>query len=207
MKIAWIDVETTGIDTKTSQIIELACLFNCNGDWHEFHQFCKPKSKPENYDDVAKKSHNIPWSFLEENGVTQIGLYGNFLNFLAALIDKYEKSDKAIFAGYNSKFDSNHVRELFMRLKDYFFGSFFHSMPLDVASTFMAAMDLGLVEKQKDIKLGTVCGYLGIKLENAHSAIEDIKATKEAHYKCIEIIQSGVKHEQEKSVDKTVEDQ
>ena len=177
MKTVWIDVETTGLDHKTCQIIELAALYENGDDKSTFHKYCKPRIKPDNFSEIEELT-GITWAFLEENGITENQLYKEFTELLSQKIDKYDKSDKAIFAAFNAGFDNEFIRELFKRNNDNYFGSWFHSARLDVFSTVAMAYRFGVLPVQINNKNETIAKVLNIELK-AHSAIEDIKASRQ----------------------------
>jgi len=177
LKQIWIDVETTGTDTKKDSIIELAAVFIDGEIKDTFHKYCIPSNKPEDFDEVSKRSHGLTWEFLEERGIAEFELYSTFLNsFLLKYIDKFDKKDKAIFCGYNSNFDSDFIRELFSTCGNNFYGSFFVSMPYDVRTKVAECLMYDKIPMLVNYKLETVCDYFDIDFK-AHSAIEDINAT------------------------------
>ena len=174
VKTIHVDVETTGTDETKDTIIELAAL--C-GD-SEFHCYCCPSEKPANFDEVSKASHGLTWEFLQENGVPEDVLYMRFIAWLDTHVDKFNKQEKAVFTGYNALFDTRFVRKLFERHYNKFYGSYFFSIVDDIQSHVANAMRKGLIPMFANYKLATVCDHFGISFR-AHSAIDDIKATRE----------------------------
>lgn len=177
----WIDVETTGVNPETDTVIELAAIYPGS----KFHMYCKPKEKPDGFEKITEIT-GITWEFLEKNGVTERILYNEFLNFLDSLVSKFDKSDKLIFSGYNTRFDNNFIRELFLRNDNTFFGSYFLSILTDVMSSVANEIASGRLELLKNYKLQTVCNHYGVEF-SAHSAIEDIHATIELYKKIREL--------------------
>lgn len=177
MKTIWIDVETTGLDFEKCQIIELAALYENGKESDLFHKYCKPESRPDNFAEIEELT-GISWSFLEDCGVSERQLYIDFVEFLSKKIDRYDRTDKALFAAFNADFDNQFLRELFKRNGDNYFGSWFHSARLDVFSTVAMAYRFEVLDVQPNNKNETIAKALDIQL-TAHSAIEDIKASRQ----------------------------
>ena len=177
-KTIWVDTETTGLNCKEDQIIELAAL--CGKD--TFHEYCLPKEKPKNWDKIEELT-GITWEFLEKNGISEDVLYHRFEMWLGNHVDRYNKKDKAVFAGYGSRFDSDFIRAMFERFYNKFYGSYFISITLDVQSFVAENVASGIITLLDNFKLSTVCDHFGIEFK-AHSAIEDVRAAKELFEKC-----------------------
>jgi DNA polymerase-3 subunit epsilon len=174
MKKIWVDVETTGLLCGKDRIIELAAIYEDD----VFHRYCKPfDSKPENFGFIEGLT-GITWKYLEENGCSDQKLYREFNTWICKIINQYDRLDKAVFCAYNAHFDSDFIRALFNRNGNKFYGSFFFSARLDVMTTVAENMDK--LYTLPNLKNETVCNHLGIELK-AHSALEDIKATKELY--------------------------
>ena len=184
-KKIWIDLETTGINHEIDTIIEFAAI--CDGQ--EFHEYCLPSEKPNNWDFIEQLT-GITWSFLVNNGIEEKKLFAKLDDFLCSLVDRFDKTDKLIFSGYRVNFDNNFVRSLFVRNHNKFFGSYFFNIMLDVGTIVAELLSSGGLQPLENYKLKTICNYYNIDF-NAHSAIEDIRATK----KLYEIIMEKV-HEQ-----------
>lgn len=191
-KTIWIDVETTGLNPQYHTIIELAAVYEWNGSIIPFHRYCLPDDKPEDFSFIENLT-GITWKFLEENGIKEKDLYKSFKQFLTSHIDPYDKTDKAVFSAYNADFDFKFCRSLFHRNNDKYFGAYFYKIPLDVKSTVAHALRSGLIEPQENFKNATICKYLGIEIEHAHSAMDDIKASRELQIKLEGLMQNDGK--------------
>ena len=177
-KIIWIDVETTGIDHNTNTIIELAALYENDTDKSVFHVYILPSARPDDFNTIEELT-GITWEYLQHNGITEAEAYKQFSEWLSERIDKYDKSDKAIFAAYNARFDNDFIQELFLRNHDDYFGSWFYSAPLDIMGTAILMVRLGYIPVPVNFKNVTICESFGIE-HKAHSAIDDIKASRKA---------------------------
>lgn len=177
VKTVWIDVETTGLDSKADRIIELAAIYDPGG--LVYHGFCRPfEQRPEGFDKITEIT-GIEWEGLEAHGMSDTELYRSFKDWLRNFIDPFDKGDKAIFAGYNAAFDNRFVRELFARNGDPYFGSLFLAGSLDVLSTIFTTARFCAIDLRRlaDFKLGTVAEHFGFTFK-AHSASEDIRVTR-----------------------------
>lgn len=181
MKTIWIDVETTGLEPATNTIIELAALYENGKDKSVFHVYILPELRPDDFETIEELT-GITWEYLQQNGITETEAYMGFIGWLAKHIDKYDKTDKAIFAAYNAKFDNDFIRELFKRNNDNYFGSWFYSASLDIMGTVIQCVRLGLIPVPVNFKNVTICESFGIE-HKAHSALDDIKASRNAQLK------------------------
>lgn len=179
MKTVWIDLETTGLDAKSARIIEFAALYEDRGEIiEERHIYCKPFDKqPEDFARIEELT-GISWAELEVNGVSDEELYRAVVAFMDSIVNKYDRGDKAIFAGYNATFDERFVRELFNRNGNQYYGSYFYSGRLDVMSSVVEAVWEGRLDRPANLKLATVAVALEFGEFQAHSALEDIRMTR-----------------------------
>ena len=178
MKTIWVDIESTGIEAADNTIIELAALYEDRKDKDVFHTYILPALKPVGFNEIEELT-GITWEYLQHNGITEHLAYEDFTVWLASHINKFDKTDKAIFAAYNAKFDNDFIRELFKRNNDNYFGSWFYSAPLDIMGTVVQCVRLGLMPVPVNFKNVTICEYFGIE-HKAHSALDDIKASRNA---------------------------
>ena len=184
-KVLWIDLETTGLDSKKNDIIQLACLIEINGKIEEeIHFDCQPF----NYNTINTKA-------LEINKLTIVQIkefdtpqemYKKLIKILDKYIDRYDKNDKFSPAGYNVRFDVDFLREFFLKNNDKYYGAFFDYHLLSIDSLLYLFNYKGLI-KLENYKLETVAKYFGIELK-AHNALSDIKATRQVFYKLSEYL-------------------
>jgi DNA polymerase III alpha subunit (gram-positive type) len=182
MKTLWIDVETTGLIAENNFIIELAALYENNGmDKSIFHVYILPEKRPDDFDFIEELT-GITWEYLEQNGISESQAYTEFTTWLAYRMDKFDSEDKAIFAAYNARFDYDFMREFFKHNSDKYFGSWFFKIPMDIMNTVMLCVRLELIPILPDFKNATVIKFFEIEYQ-AHSAIEDIKASRQIQLK------------------------
>ncbi len=191
MKFLFIDTETTGFDPKKNALIQIGIILEIDGKI------------------IGKKSFNIkPWEGCEwsQDAIDKTGItpeiaatyedsnvvFEKFNKLLGKYIDRYNKEDKAFFVAYNAGFDSDFIRNWFIRNakteKDAQygngFGCFFWTPYLDV---MQLAIFRTLQHRQEfpNFQLGTVCQMLGVDFneEEAHDALYDIIKTRELFYR------------------------
>lgn len=113
-------------------------------------------------------------------------IYNNLLSFLDKVIDRYDKEDKSYFIAYNSRFDEDFIRQLFLKNDNKFYGSYFYYPSIDVMQ--MAAFKLMRKNiRPENFKLGTMCKHFNINVDETklHNALYDIQRTKELYNKLI----------------------
>lgn len=178
MKLIYIDVETTGIPCPQSGLIQLADAIEIDAAKPVFFQY---DIQPFPTDEIVEEA-------LQVNGITREAMaaftepaaaYSKFISLLNTYIDKYNRSDKFHFIGYNAMFDSGHVRSWFEKNGNIYYGSYFFHPPIDVMG--MAAVHL--MEQRadmQDFKLLTVARKLGLKVDETklHDAKYDIALTR-----------------------------
>lgn len=186
MRFMWIDTETTGIDTSDSAAFQVACVLVDNGQLIcERCFFLNPLSETIKYHEGAGSVHGYSEeqikAFPPEK--EQVSRIATFFEEARELFEKDgSKTEKMIIAGYNVSFDIGHLKALFER-NDYRLEDYFLSV---IADVFLQVKKAGIQKALPylpDRKLGTVAKHLGVKLEDAHDALADIRATREVAVK------------------------
>lgn len=185
MKVLWCDTETTGLKPENSGAFQIAMLYKFGPDkkkvWERvFYLNPIDEEKGILYHDEAAETHGISRETIESYGKPEIVLpkIAGFLNEYGRSFDSENKFEKLTFAGYNCKFDWEHLDALFKRYTEYKMADFFEARTLDVYAQVKRAAEMGKIAT-KNQKLGTVCKSLEVPLENAHNAIGDITATRQ----------------------------
>jgi DNA polymerase-3 subunit epsilon len=182
IKTIYIDVETTGLDAKKNGLIQLAGIIEVGGVEKEKFNF---NVSPFVTDVISKEA-------LEKNNVKREDLlnyqaphkvYREFKAILENYVNKFDKQDKFHFVAYNAPFDTNFVREFFLKNNDNYYGSFFHAPSICVMNMW-ALLLRSTRHELENFQLGTVYEHvMNKKATNLHDAMQDIKYTKELYKK------------------------
>ncbi len=184
-KVFYLDAETTGLDPKKNDIIQLAYLIEIDGEVKEEGDiYCQPFD----YNTVNAKAlevNQLSTAKIKEFPTPQEA-YGKLIKILDKYVDKYDKKDKFSPAGYNAGFDTNFLKQFFFKNNNKYYGAYFDYHILDPSVLLFILEYRGLL-KLENYKLETVCKHFGIELK-AHNAMSDIKATREVFYKLLEYL-------------------
>ena len=187
-KILWIDTETTGLSSWKNGIIQLSGFIEIDGVVvAEFDFNVKPFPKDE-IDNKALEVNKVTRQDLECFQSPQ-EVYNEFVNMLNNYVNRFDKEDKFILAGYNINFDKEFLKAWFKKCGDNYFHSYVDYHVLDVMS---AAMIYVMAKRKKlaNLKLATICGHFGIEA-NFHNSMDDIRATKEVYHRIMYHLQEG----------------
>lgn len=190
-KICWLDLETSGINPKENGILEIGAIMEIDGkEVSTFQTYIRPDSRCV-----------IDPGALEVNGLTldEIQSYPSeseakrlFTDWLGQFIDKFNKNDKALIGGFNVHFDIDFLMAFWNRAGDKYLGSWFYWHAVDLRS-FSAFYLRNHWNQMPNGKLQTVVkAILGeeayeelMEGKVAHSALTDIRGTREAFYTLI----------------------
>ena len=186
-KIVWMDVETTGLESKEHDIVELAIIiFIDNEPIAKKHW----KICPFRFDNITPESTEVHGHTIEElkTFTPPNQVYKELSFILSKHVDKYDKNDKYYSAGFNARFDVGFLAEFFSKNGDPYFGSFFSWKIVDVFALvdFLEFHDK-LLFAIPNRKLSTVCESFGIPI-NAHNAMSDIEATIKLYNMLLKIL-------------------
>ncbi len=180
-KILFVDTETTGLISDFHGIHQMAGILIVDKVVvQEFDYKFKPLDK-EMVDEEALKVSGLTWSDIQARDLSSRDVYKQFNSMMTKYVDKYDKNDKCIIAGYNCNFDADFMNEWYKKHGNKFFFGLFHG------GAYLDGLNLALLAEIRagrrlftpDRKLGTVAKTLGVKLEGAHDALNDIRATRE----------------------------
>ena len=149
-----LDVETTGLNTRTDEIIEIGAVRIENGvEVAEFSELINP-GRP------------VPERVVELTGITTA-----MLRDRPALMDVMPAFAKfcegAVLVAHNAAFDIAFFRRAFRQAE----------LPFHFAVLDTLALVRNQYPQLKVHKLGAMCKQLGISLTNAHRAVHDARAT------------------------------
>ena len=187
-KIIFIDTETGGVNPEKAALIQLSGIIRIDKkDVEKFNFYIKPFENSE----VTEKALEVQGRTLEElktdKYVEEKEVYKQFINILDKYIDKYDRTDKFIVAGYNVRFDVDILKAFFQRHGNNFLFSYLDSSMLDPLYSIRLLQIAEVLPVLENNKLETWCKHFGIELK-AHDSLEDIVATKKLIGKLISLI-------------------
>lgn len=189
-KVFYLDTETTGISAEKYEIIQLAGIVEVNNVVEKEFSFDIKAQHPDVYEQKALDTHGIGLEKLQL-GFEHPEVHSALTKLLEKYVDRYDKFDKFFPAGYNVRFDVDHLREFFRRNKDDFYGSWFNWNLIDGLSMVNQLVWLGKLSLP-NYQLGTVCEHFEVSLKDKHKALEDIRATRLLIRKLRDIFKKGV---------------
>ncbi len=157
-----LDVETTGLNTFTDEIIEIGAVRFENGvEVAEFSELIDPR-RP------------LPDKIVEITGITSAMLRGR-RTLREAMPDFAKFCEGAVLVAHNASFDLAFFRRAFKLI----------DRPFSFTTMDTLALARNLYPNAKNHKLGTICKMLGVSLTNAHRAVHDARATAQVLMKML----------------------
>lgn len=187
-KIIFIDTETGGVNPEKAALIQLSGIIRIDKkDVEKFNFYIKPFENSE----VTEKALEVQGRTLEElktdKYVEEKEVYKQFIELLDKYVDKYDRTDKFVVAGYNVRFDVDILKAFFQRHGNNFLFSYLDSSMLDPLYSIRLLQIAEVLPVLENNKLETWCKHFGIELK-AHDSLEDIEATKKLIGKLISLI-------------------
>ncbi len=149
-----LDVETTGLNTRADEIIEIGAVRIENGvETGAFSELINPGCP-------------VPEKVVEITGITSAMLRDK--RTLMEVMPEFAKfCEGAVLVAHNAAFDMAFFRRAFRQA----------DLPFDFAILDTLALVRNQYPQLKSHKLGSMCKQLGISLLNAHRAVHDARAT------------------------------
>ncbi|MBQ3304867.1 MAG: PolC-type DNA polymerase III, partial [Clostridia bacterium] len=162
-----LDVETTGLNTRTDEIIEIGAVRFENGvEAAEFSELINP-GRP------------VPDKVVEITGITTAMLRDK--RALMTVMPEFAKfCEGAVLVAHNASFDMSFFRRAFKQA----------GLPFDFAILDTLALVRNQYPQLKTHKLGNMCKQLGISLTSAHRAVHDARATAQMLVKVLEEVRA-----------------
>ena len=180
MKLLYLDTETTGL-TDNSAIVQIAGAIEIDNEVVEwFNIRCKPHEGAD-ISESALKTIGLTIEELNQEQEPEQALK-ELEKVFSKYIDRYNKNDKLIMICHNYPFDFRMLYNFYSRLNNKFMGSFI-DFKLNVCTLNLvkSLQVMGILPILENNRLETWCRYFGVTLENAHDALEDIRATREVY--------------------------
>jgi DNA polymerase III alpha subunit (gram-positive type) len=171
--LAFVDIETTGLNVFTHEIIEVGCVL-VDPSLKLIEEF-EIKIKPENIKNADDTSLKI--NHYEEKN------WKDALSLTEAMKILALKTKDAIMVGHNIPFDAFFLDKAFFETK--IEKKLFHYYMLDTVSIAFAKL-----KDNKDITkftLHELCEFFSVKNKDEHSALSDARATFELYKKLMSL--------------------
>jgi DNA polymerase-3 subunit epsilon len=183
-KLCFIDTETTGLDRNKDNIFQISAKITdpkANEILDEINLTFVPHSL-ENYEIEALEKTGYTIEQLSSFPLSSPDAFKQFTDWLATHVNRFDRKDKLQFLAYNAPFDSEFVRQWFLKNNDNYFGSFFWNPAICVmqASAWFVQSVRGSFP---NFKLATICecAELGWDEDSAHDANYDVTKTVELY--------------------------
>lgn len=159
------DIETTGLDYRKDEIIELGAVKVVNGEIKEsFATLIKPNQL------ISEEITNI-------NGITN-EMVANSPIFGNVIADFYKFTKGCILVAHNAEFDTTFIKEHGKKYRFKFENEIVDT--LAIARTYLKQL--------RHHKLKNLCEYFDVSLINAHRALDDTVATAKCFIKMADLI-------------------
>lgn len=175
MKYYYVDVETTGLEAKKCDIIQISYIIE---DRNIVKDSGTVTMQPVDYSTIQTKALEVNGMSIEKIKTFQPARDGHleYLEPLCRYIDQDDPKDQYTIVAYNAAFDSEFIRQNFWKNGNKHFGRLFDYRAVDPMNIVLYLWRRGELPGLENIKLKTVCAYLNIPLENAHNAKSDVTA-------------------------------
>lgn len=187
-KLLFLDLETTGVDPLRHGVYQIACHYatvirHPTTHWAmdieiqgSFNSYIRPFMEDEIDPDAISKGVVSVEDFA--SFPDPLDVHTQFTEWMSQYVDKYDKRDKFSLINYWGHFDASFLRQFFANCGDKYYGSWFWSAPIDIASIVHSHLIHGGDETfawPSDFKLATVAAVFGVLPEGElHDARTDV---------------------------------
>tara|TARA_R100001198_G_scaffold94009_1_gene76180 strand:+ start:347 stop:964 length:618 start_codon:yes stop_codon:yes gene_type:complete len=187
IRLAWADVESTGLDPYTHKIVEIAVIAETeDGGIIPFHRFIRHDVYPDGFQEAFDIS-GITIEKLEKDGVTARQAYLDFVAWLKQNFPVYNRNIHIMLAGHNILFDCKFIemwmRDNYLTENDLTYQQVFTRPVIDTMSVYAEGLLQGKVPETHSFRLQTLCNKMGVKVEKFHSATSDAVASMNLYRK------------------------
>lgn len=167
-KLAFIDIETTGVKILRHEIVEIGCMIVMRQDDGSFRvkEEFEIKVKPEHIETADPEALRI-------NGYNEAGwMFAHTKQEAMTLLA--QKTEGAVMVAHNVGFDYSFIQKTFEEcgIENKMF----------YANIDTLTLALAILKNEEDVQrfsLRAMCEYFGIVNERAHTALADVRATFE----------------------------
>lgn len=202
-KVIWNDTETTGLTERHGVIQWSAKVFIDGVEKDRIDLKIQPLKGHSIIqddlieDDALEANHITREELFDSSRFTPKVAHQAIVGLCSRYVDKFDPKDKFIWHGFNSRFDMDRTRDLFVKCGDKFFGSWFWFPPADIMG-----LAINLLTKERarlfDFKQKTVWEYLHpdevgkYKDEEWHDAMFDIDRCRDIQAALRARLQKGI---------------
>lgn len=190
MKLLYLDTETTGL-TDNSAIVQIAGAIEIDNEVVEWFNI---RCKPHNGADISESALKTIGFTIEELNLEQEPeeALKELEKIFSKYVDRYDKNDKLVMICHNYPFDFRMLYNFYNRLNNRFMGSFI-DFKLNVCTLNLvkSLQVMGILPVLENNRLETWCKHFNVSLENAHDALEDIRATREVYKNIAKVLEKG----------------
>lgn len=182
-KLAYIDLETSGIDPFNHGIVQIGCDIVIDGVLVDSFDLRPRLFKGDKISEDALAKSGTKKEELLERPMGPKAAHKAMVEVFGKYVDKYNRQDKFTFVAYNAKFDWDFLYRFFEKSGDEFFGSWFWWPPICVAVLTMNRISVESRVKLSDFTLGTLATALKVEVdpERLHDANYDLYLTRRIH--------------------------
>lgn len=178
MKLLYCDTETTGTEVGKHGVVQFAGIIEVPDAPEYFFSYNLQPFPTDVIEDAALAVTGLTREQIQQFH-PPLEVMKQVEKIFGRYVKKFDRSDKFIMVGYNARFDYDHLRKLWEKCGNVYFGSWVHFPAIDVMNLAAAA----LMEKRhtlKDFKLATVAGHFGLTVDGTlHDALADIRLTRD----------------------------
>ena len=190
MKLLYLDTETTGL-TDNSAIVQIAGAIEIDNKVVEWFNI---RCKPHKGADISESALKTIGFTIEELNLEQEPeeALKELEKIFSKYVDRYDKNDKLVMICHNYPFDFRMLYNFYNRLNNRFMGSFI-DFKLNVCTLNLvkSLQVMGILPVLENNRLETWCKHFNVSLENAHDALEDIRATREVYKNIAKVLEKA----------------
>lgn len=198
LKLAFIDLETTGLDETLNGITQIAFILDIDGEIVEKKKYSVKPFPEDNITSEALKVQKTTFDnlFSEERMEPNKALE-DLVSTMGKYVNQYDKTDKFYFMAYNGEsFDRPFLSAWSQKQNFKYLFSYLHFHVIDIFSMFRF-YNLGKYNALPNQKLETAIKTLGLAEkypeESLHDALVDISATRDVFYTLLNVLPFRIK--------------
>lgn len=155
-KVIYIDTETGSINPERAALLQISSIVEIDGELKGTQNlFLKPAPEAE----VTGKALQIQgktWADLDAPyRIDAAEGFKRFEAFLGQFVDRYNKTDKFVLKGFNSRYDEQVVRTFFTNHQNNYYGAWFWAPSVDIMA-IAAQVYLNARANLPNFQLGTL---------------------------------------------------